>query len=53
MKIVPAQTASNPDIFQKTTIADATLANLKESEIENSFTEMKAILEALQKKLAK
>ena len=37
---------SNPGI-QKTTMADS--ASLKQTEIENSFTEMKAILEALRK----
>ena len=53
-KIVPAQTSaispnSNPEI-QKTTMADS--ASLKQTEIENSFTEMKAILEALQKEVS-
>ena len=52
-KIVPAQTSaispnSNPGI-QKTTMADS--ASLKQTEIENSFTEMKAILEALRKEV--
>ena len=32
-------------------MADATLASLKQTEIENSFTEMKAILEALRKEV--
>ena len=53
-KIVPAQTSaispdSNPE-FQKTTMADS--ASLKQTEIENSFTEMKAILEALRKEVS-
>ena len=53
-EIVPAPTISNPEIFQKTTMADATfkLASLKQTEIENSFTEMKAILEALRKEVS-
>ena len=61
-KIVPAQTStplleSNPEIpemFQKTTMADtksASLKQFKQTEIENSFTEMKAILEALRKEV--
>ena len=56
-KTVPAQTStplleSNPEIpemFQKTTMADS--ASLKQTEIENSFAEMKAILEALRKEV--
>ena len=51
-EIVPAPTTSNPEIFQKTIMADATLASLKQTEIENSFTEMKAILEALRKEVS-
>ena len=55
-KIVPAQTftpllESNPEMFQKTAMADAKSASLKQTEIENSFAEMKAILEALRKEV--
>ena len=58
-KTVPAQTStplleSNPEIpemFQKTAMADAKSASLKQTEIENSFAEMKAILEALRKEV--
>ena len=55
-KTVPAQTStplleSNPEMFQKTAMADAKSASLKQTEIENSFAEMKAILEALRKEV--
>ena len=39
-------------MFQKTAMADAKSASLKQTEIENSFTEMKAILEALRKEVS-
>ena len=56
-KIVPAQTYAispkpNPEMFQKTAMADTKSASLKQTEIENSFTEMKAILEALRKEVS-
>ena len=38
-------------MFQKTAMADAKSASLKQTEIENSFAEMKAILEALRKEV--
>ena len=41
----------NPEMFQKTAMADTKSASLKQTEIENSFTEMKAILEALRKEV--
>ena len=55
-KILPAQKSaplpeSNPEMFQKTAMADTKSASLKQTEIENSFTEMKAILEALRKEV--
>ena len=55
-KIVPAQKYAtspklNPEMFQKTAMADTKSASLKQTEIENSFTEMKAILEALRKEV--
>ena len=55
-KNVPAQKyvtspKLNPEMFQKTAMADTKSASLKQTEIENSFTEMKAILEALRKEV--
>ena len=55
-KTVHAQTStplleSNPEMFQKTAMADAKSASLKQTEIENSFAGMKAFLEALRKEV--
>ena len=43
---------SNPEMFQKTAMVDTKSASLKQTEIENSFTKMKAILEALRKEVS-